>query len=151
MANMLSGIIFLSIGVVVLANVFIKTVKDTNTSGWTSGPHHGNMMMNFPEKNWNPETGIRPEGYTECIQGQRIEAEKIQRFHEAGTSFGMKRYAEHTRTTNRVMPRIKNHGDNKLGPQVRLHCGASSRSRVSRSSCWASSTSSAWSKPQRRT
>ena len=37
MANMLSGIIFLSIGVVVLANVFIKTVKDTNTSGWTSG------------------------------------------------------------------------------------------------------------------
>jgi hypothetical protein len=37
MANMLSGIIFLAIGVIVLANVFISTVKGTNTTGWTTG------------------------------------------------------------------------------------------------------------------
>ena len=37
MANMLSGIVFLSIGVIVLANVFITTVKNTNVSGWTAG------------------------------------------------------------------------------------------------------------------
>lgn len=37
MGNMLSGIIFLAIGVIVLANVFISTVKTTNTSGWTTG------------------------------------------------------------------------------------------------------------------
>jgi len=32
MANFISGIISLTIGVVVLANVFIVTVKDTNTA-----------------------------------------------------------------------------------------------------------------------
>lgn len=37
MASLISGIILLSIGVVVLANVFISTVKNTNTTGWTSG------------------------------------------------------------------------------------------------------------------
>ena len=37
MANMLSGIIFLSIGLIVLANVFITTVKNTNTTCWTTG------------------------------------------------------------------------------------------------------------------
>jgi hypothetical protein len=37
MANMLSGIIFLAIGVIVLANVFVSTVKGTNTTGWTTG------------------------------------------------------------------------------------------------------------------
>lgn len=37
MANFLSGIISLTLGVVVLANVFITTVKDTNTSGWSAG------------------------------------------------------------------------------------------------------------------
>lgn len=36
MANMLSGIIYLAIGVVVLASVFISTVKGTNTSTWTT-------------------------------------------------------------------------------------------------------------------
>lgn len=34
MANFLMGIISLTIGVVVLANVFITTVKGTNTTGW---------------------------------------------------------------------------------------------------------------------
>lgn len=29
------------------------------------------------ELSWNPEMGIRTEGYTECSQGQRIEGEKI--------------------------------------------------------------------------
>lgn len=37
MATMVAGIIMLSIGVIVLANVFIATVKTTNTSGWTTG------------------------------------------------------------------------------------------------------------------
>jgi len=36
MANFISGIISLTIGVVVLANVFIVTIKSTNTSSWTS-------------------------------------------------------------------------------------------------------------------
>ena len=34
--SMLRGIISLSIGVILLANVFIFTVKDTNTTGWSS-------------------------------------------------------------------------------------------------------------------
>lgn len=37
MANFLMGIISLTLGVVVLANVFISTVKSTNTSTWSSG------------------------------------------------------------------------------------------------------------------
>lgn len=37
MANMLSGIIFLAISVVVLVNVLIVTVKTTNTSTWSTG------------------------------------------------------------------------------------------------------------------
>jgi hypothetical protein len=36
MASFIGGIISLSIGVVVLANVFITTVKGTNTTGWTT-------------------------------------------------------------------------------------------------------------------
>lgn len=34
MANLVRGIISMTIGVVVLANVFISVVKDTNTTGW---------------------------------------------------------------------------------------------------------------------
>jgi hypothetical protein len=34
---MISGLILLSIGIVVLASVFITTVKGTNTTGWTTG------------------------------------------------------------------------------------------------------------------
>ena len=37
MANMISGIILLSIGVIVMASVFIATVKATNTSTWSAG------------------------------------------------------------------------------------------------------------------
>ena len=37
MSSMISGLIMLAIGVIVLANVFIYTVKNTNTTGWTSG------------------------------------------------------------------------------------------------------------------
>ena len=37
MANFIVGIISLTLGVVVLANVFISTVKGVNTSTWTSG------------------------------------------------------------------------------------------------------------------
>jgi hypothetical protein len=36
MANFIIGMISLTIGVVVLANVFITTVKDTNTDSWSS-------------------------------------------------------------------------------------------------------------------
>jgi len=36
MANFIMGIISLSISVVVLANVFIFTVKNTSTTGWTA-------------------------------------------------------------------------------------------------------------------
>jgi len=36
MANFIMGIISLSVGVVVLAGVFINTVKTQNTTGWTS-------------------------------------------------------------------------------------------------------------------
>jgi len=36
MANFIMGIISLSVGVVVLAGVFITTVKGTNTTGWTT-------------------------------------------------------------------------------------------------------------------
>ena len=36
MTNFIIGIISLTIGVVVLANVFILTVKNTSTSTWTS-------------------------------------------------------------------------------------------------------------------
>lgn len=35
MANFISGLISLTIGVVILANVFIYTVKNTSTTGWT--------------------------------------------------------------------------------------------------------------------
>jgi hypothetical protein len=35
MANFIIGIISLTIGVVVLANVFITTVKGVNTTAWT--------------------------------------------------------------------------------------------------------------------
>lgn len=37
MANMLSGIIYLAIAVVVFAGVYMSTLKGTNTSGWTTG------------------------------------------------------------------------------------------------------------------
>jgi len=36
MANFITGIISLSIGVILLANVFISTVKTTNTTNWTT-------------------------------------------------------------------------------------------------------------------
>jgi hypothetical protein len=36
MANFVMGIISLTIGVVVLANVFITTVKSTNTTAWSA-------------------------------------------------------------------------------------------------------------------
>lgn len=36
MANFIIGIISLTIGVVVMANVFIATVKNTSTSGWSN-------------------------------------------------------------------------------------------------------------------
>lgn len=37
MASMISGLIMLSIGVIVLASVFVSTVKNTCTSGWSTG------------------------------------------------------------------------------------------------------------------
>lgn len=37
MATMISGLIMLAIGVIVLSNVFVSTVKNTNTSTWTAG------------------------------------------------------------------------------------------------------------------
>ena len=37
MSSLISGLIMLSIGVIVLANVFVTTVKSTNTSTWTTG------------------------------------------------------------------------------------------------------------------
>ena len=37
MANFITGIISLTIGVVVLTSVFIGTVKATNTDGWATG------------------------------------------------------------------------------------------------------------------
>lgn len=37
MANMIAGLILLAIGVIILANVFIATVKATNTTSWSSG------------------------------------------------------------------------------------------------------------------
>jgi len=36
MTNMITGIIGITIGVVILANVFITTVKNQSTSGWAS-------------------------------------------------------------------------------------------------------------------
>ena len=36
MASMIGGIVSITLGVVMLANVFIQVVKDTNTSGWTT-------------------------------------------------------------------------------------------------------------------
>lgn len=36
MANFVTGIISLTVGVVVMTSVFITTVKGTNTTGWTS-------------------------------------------------------------------------------------------------------------------
>jgi len=37
MTNFIGGIISLTIGVIVLANVFIAQVKGTNTTSWTAG------------------------------------------------------------------------------------------------------------------
>jgi len=37
MANFITGIISLTIGLVVLTGVFITTVKGTNTDGWSTG------------------------------------------------------------------------------------------------------------------
>lgn len=34
MASFIGGIVNISIGAIMLANVFIATVKDTNTTGW---------------------------------------------------------------------------------------------------------------------
>ena len=36
MANFIGGIVNISIGAIMLANVFISTVKGTNTTGWTA-------------------------------------------------------------------------------------------------------------------
>jgi hypothetical protein len=36
MANFISGIISITIGAVILANVFISTVKTTNTTTWST-------------------------------------------------------------------------------------------------------------------
>ena len=36
MANFLAGILSLTIGAVVLASVFITTIKSTNTTGWST-------------------------------------------------------------------------------------------------------------------
>lgn len=36
MASFIGGIVSLAIGAVVLAGVFISTVKNTNTTGWTT-------------------------------------------------------------------------------------------------------------------
>lgn len=36
MASMIGGIVSITLGVVMLANVFIQVVKDTNTTGWTT-------------------------------------------------------------------------------------------------------------------
>lgn len=36
MSNFITGIISLTLGVILMANVFIYTVKNTSTSGWTS-------------------------------------------------------------------------------------------------------------------
>jgi len=36
MTSFIGGIVNISIGAIMLANVFISTVKGTNTSGWTS-------------------------------------------------------------------------------------------------------------------
>lgn len=36
MASFFGGILNLTLGVVILSGVFITTVKDTNTSGWTT-------------------------------------------------------------------------------------------------------------------
>lgn len=37
MANFITGIIALTLGVVVLSGVYISTVKGVNTTGWTAG------------------------------------------------------------------------------------------------------------------
>lgn len=37
MANFIVGILSITIGAVVLSSVLISTVKDTNTTGWTTG------------------------------------------------------------------------------------------------------------------
>jgi len=37
MANFVAGIISLVLGIVLVANLFMPTVKDTNTTGWSSG------------------------------------------------------------------------------------------------------------------
>lgn len=37
MANFIMGLISLTIGVIMLASVFISTVKSTNTTGWSTG------------------------------------------------------------------------------------------------------------------
>jgi hypothetical protein len=39
MANFIIGIISLTIGVVVLANVFITTIKGVNTTTWTAAEY----------------------------------------------------------------------------------------------------------------
>jgi len=36
MANFISGIISLAISAVIMANVYIYTIKNTSTTGWTS-------------------------------------------------------------------------------------------------------------------
>lgn len=37
MASMISGMVLLAVTSIVLANVFITTIKGANTSGWDSG------------------------------------------------------------------------------------------------------------------
>lgn len=36
MVNFIGGIVNVSIGAIMVANVFIATIKSTNTTGWTS-------------------------------------------------------------------------------------------------------------------
>ena len=37
MANFVAGLISLVLGIVLVANLFMPTVKTTNTTGWTAG------------------------------------------------------------------------------------------------------------------
>ena len=75
MGSMISGIILLSIGVIVLANVFISTVKGTNTSTWTTGEREtsedfsalSSSMGNFDNCERGSFASGCPSGLWACI------------------------------------------------------------------------------------
>lgn len=128
MANLIGGIISLAVAVIVLANVFIQTVKDTNTTTWTVGEiaylnRKGDLKSVKKTGTLEWESDLKAEDKT-SVRGNAYSL-KLEREYNMGKrhgqAFSLKRYAEHNRNHNVVMTMIKNFVFNKNCFGVHLH------------------------------